>query len=55
MRADEVEAAWSLMTPILERWATHKVDQLPIYAAGTWGPPEAETLLAADGYQWRRP
>jgi glucose-6-phosphate 1-dehydrogenase len=55
MRADEVEAAWGLMTPLLEHWEAHKVEALPTYAAGTWGPPEADALLAADGYQWRRP
>jgi glucose-6-phosphate 1-dehydrogenase len=55
MRADEVEAAWGLMTPLLEHWEAHKVEALPTYAAGTWGPREAEALLAADGYQWRRP
>jgi glucose-6-phosphate 1-dehydrogenase len=55
MRADEVEAAWGLMTPLLEHWEAHKVEALPTYAAGTWGPQAAEALLAADGYQWRRP
>jgi glucose-6-phosphate 1-dehydrogenase len=55
MRADEVEAAWGLMTPLLEHWEAHQVEALPTYAAGTWGPPQAATLLAADGYQWRRP
>ncbi|MGQ4809035.1 Glucose-6-phosphate 1-dehydrogenase 2 [Candidatus Entotheonellaceae bacterium PAL068K] len=55
MRGDEVEAAWELMTPILERWDAQNASAIPTYAAGSWGPHEAETLLIADGYQWRRP
>jgi glucose-6-phosphate 1-dehydrogenase len=55
MRADEIEAAWGLMTPLLEHWEAHKVEALPTYAAGTWGPQAAEALLATDGYQWRQP
>jgi glucose-6-phosphate 1-dehydrogenase len=53
MRGDEVEAAWSIMTPILEAWDHTPVGSLPTYAAGTWGPVEALALLAADGRQWR--
>jgi glucose-6-phosphate 1-dehydrogenase len=55
MRADEVEAAWGLITPILERWEAQRASRIPLYEAGTWGPREAETLLAADGHSWRRP
>jgi glucose-6-phosphate 1-dehydrogenase len=55
MRGDEVEAAWGLMTPILEYWDSELLRSLPTYAAGTWGPAEALALLAADGRQWRLP
>ncbi|MDH3601801.1 MAG: glucose-6-phosphate dehydrogenase, partial [Candidatus Tectomicrobia bacterium] len=55
MRSDEVEAAWKLMTPILEYWAAHKVSELPTYTAGRWGPREADALLANDGFAWRQP
>jgi len=27
----------------------------PNYAAGSWGPAEAEELLERDGRSWRRP
>jgi glucose-6-phosphate 1-dehydrogenase len=47
VRADEVEASWSLYTPILE----HRPPVHP-YPAGTWGPPAADQLLAGQGYQW---
>lgn len=55
MRGDEVEVAWGLITPILEHWEAHKVNAIPTYAAGTWGPPEADVLLAKDSRSWRQP
>jgi glucose-6-phosphate 1-dehydrogenase len=55
MRGDEVEAAWKLMTPILEHWADRNVSELPTYPAGSWGPREADALLANDGFSWRQP
>ena len=53
-RADEVEAAWSIVTPIIETWATEEPPAFPNYEAGTWGPDEAHQLLARDGRRWRR-
>jgi glucose-6-phosphate 1-dehydrogenase len=56
-RADEVEAAWSIVTPINERWKqmdTRHRPQFPNYDAGTWGPPEADHLIERDGRRWRR-
>ena len=41
-RADMVEAAWKVSEPILSTWACQPRESLPIYAPGTWGPPEAE-------------
>src|SRR5882757_1515290 len=49
---DGVEATWALMTPILEAWKKQKKD-FPNYAAGTWGPEEADELLKRDGRAWR--
>jgi glucose-6-phosphate 1-dehydrogenase len=51
-RADGVEAAWSLVDPILEYFQSHKPG-FPNYAAGTWGPREADELLERDGRHWR--
>jgi glucose-6-phosphate 1-dehydrogenase len=53
-RADEVEAAWSVVTPIIEGWSEMPVPHFPNYAAGTWGPDAADELMARDGRQWRR-
>ena len=47
-----VETTWALMTPILEAWKAQKVD-FPNYAAGSWGPKEADDLLARDGRKWQ--
>ena len=55
MRADQVEAAWRLLTPVLESWAASPPDDFPNYAAGSWGPESAEALIAADGFAWLRP
>jgi glucose-6-phosphate 1-dehydrogenase len=54
-RADEVETAWELITRIIEGWAAHPPAGFPNYAAGTWGPDEAEAFIEKDGRAWRRP
>jgi glucose-6-phosphate 1-dehydrogenase len=53
-RADEVEAAWSIVTPIIETWASDDPPDFPNYEAGTWGPASAHALLARDERRWRR-
>jgi glucose-6-phosphate 1-dehydrogenase len=53
-RADEVEGAWAIVTPIIETWANDPSPNFPDYEAGTWGPEEADALLARDGRRWRR-
>ena len=53
-RADGVEAAWALVNPILDWFESHK-PKFPNYAAGTWGPYEADKLLERDGRHWRKP
>ncbi|MBZ5697754.1 MAG: glucose-6-phosphate dehydrogenase [Acidobacteriia bacterium] len=53
-RADGVEAAWALVNPILESFEAHK-PRFPNYAAGTWGPHEADKLLERDDRHWRKP
>jgi glucose-6-phosphate 1-dehydrogenase len=53
-RKDEVEAAWSIIDPIEERWADKRV-KFPNYAAGTWGPPAADHLVERAGFHWHRP
>jgi glucose-6-phosphate 1-dehydrogenase len=54
MRADQVEAAWQLLMPVLETWATAPPSDFPNYAAGAWGPEDAQGLLA-QGHTWPLP
>ena len=53
IRADEAEGAWSILAPVMEAWSEKK--EVAMYAAGEWGPKEADELLERDGRQWRRP
>jgi len=54
-RRDEVEAAWAVVDPVIETWESRPASNLPNYAAGTWGPPEADALLAPSHDRWREP
>ena len=67
-RADEVEAAWGIITPLHgiwrdwdtevtkgERVAGNVVEGgVQPYEAGTWGPAGADRLMERDGRRWRR-
>jgi glucose-6-phosphate 1-dehydrogenase len=53
-RADMVEAGWTVIQPILDVWHALPARGFPNYAAGSWGPIEAEELLEKDGRSWRR-
>jgi len=54
MRRDAVEAAWRFVMPVLDRWTTQKGD-VPHYAAGEWGPSEADRLIEDTGRRWKAP
>ena len=53
-RADEVEEAWGIVTPIIEAWADEPSPEFPNYDAGTWGPAAADALIEQDSRRWRR-
>jgi glucose-6-phosphate 1-dehydrogenase len=55
LRRDQTEAAWSVIAPIMEVWNMVKSTDFPNYQAGTWGPEEADTLIAQDGISWITP
>lgn len=55
MRDDQVEAAWSVVTPVLEGWSAVEPEDFPNYRAGTWGPESAQMLIAKDGRSWFTP
>jgi glucose-6-phosphate 1-dehydrogenase len=52
-RADQVEASWHVVQPILDAWDNSQSPTFPNYAVGTNGPQEAQALLARDGRYWR--
>ncbi len=60
LRRDETELAWERVTNVLEGWQIQdeimrkrrKVTRLPTYEAGSWGPLEADDLLAHDAHHW---
>jgi len=55
IRRDEVEASWDCIDKLYEGWALEDSGRpLPEYSAGTWGPAEADVLLARSGRTWRR-
>jgi glucose-6-phosphate 1-dehydrogenase len=53
-RADMVEAGWSVVDPVLDVWKALPPRKFPNYAAGTWGPADADQLLELDDRQWRK-
>jgi len=51
MRRDEIEAAWRWVDPIIRGW--REVYRSPKrYAAGSWGPEAADSLLERAGHVW---
>lgn len=52
MRADQVEEAWEIIMPVLNFWENSKTADFPNYPADSWGPENAEALIAQDGYHW---
>jgi glucose-6-phosphate 1-dehydrogenase len=52
-RADMVEAGWRVVDPVLDVWKALPPREFPNYAAGTWGPKEADELMERDGRRWR--
>jgi glucose-6-phosphate 1-dehydrogenase len=53
-RSDEIEMAWRLIDPIVEGWESSDAPRLVTYPVGSWGPSEANALLAQDEHHWLR-
>jgi glucose-6-phosphate 1-dehydrogenase len=51
-REDEVELAWEIVDSITKTWEKGQGAPLTTYAAGTWGPREADAWIAKDGRKW---
>jgi glucose-6-phosphate 1-dehydrogenase len=52
-RADNIEAGWAAVQPILDLWGNNPASTFPNYTAGSDGPAAADELLARDGRAWR--
>ncbi len=50
-RGDEIELSWRVVDPILQGWEGG-LAPLAFYEPGSWGPREADELLARDGSVW---
>jgi glucose-6-phosphate 1-dehydrogenase len=49
-----VEAGWRMVQPLLDYWEGARAAHLPVYAAGSSGPKQADELLRKSGHAWRR-
>lgn len=52
-RSDGIEAAWKLVDSIVNAWESNDFPEMGLYRRGSWGPSEANYLLAKDGRSWR--
>ena len=52
MRADQVEAAWKILMPVIDVWQERQPSDFPNYPPDSWGPEDAEALIARDGHNW---
>ncbi len=52
-RSDEIEACWRLIDPVIAGWEEMDPEKMVSYPRGSWGPAEAEELLARDSRRWR--
>ena len=53
-RRDEVEEAWKFVDDIEHAWHGDDQPEMADFVAGSWGPAEADDLIAEDGFTWRR-
>jgi glucose-6-phosphate 1-dehydrogenase len=51
-RNDGIEEAWKIIDPVIQGWQTPEAPALVTYPVGSWGPDEANKLLARDGHYW---
>jgi glucose-6-phosphate 1-dehydrogenase len=54
MRADEVEAQWRIVDPLLQEWEASSKEPA-FYSSGSMGPDQADEMLAKQGRYWHRP
>jgi len=52
--ANNIEVCWQLLQPILDAWQAQPSNDIAHYPACSWGPKEADELLARDGFSWKK-
>ncbi|MFP4643320.1 MAG: hypothetical protein ACLFM0_03075, partial [Spirochaetales bacterium] len=63
-RSDAIAASWRIIDPVLDAWERdpselaglpeeQRPKPLSFYEPGSWGPVEAEEMLARNGHRWR--
>ncbi|MBN2894588.1 MAG: glucose-6-phosphate dehydrogenase [Campylobacterales bacterium] len=52
LRYDEVRAAWKVVDPVIESWASNR-SFIDTYVSGSWGPKEANKLFEQPHQEWR--
>lgn len=52
-RSDEIEGSWDFLAPVLDAWGDDRRGDITEYESGSWGPEEADGLLAKRGHRWR--
>ena len=52
LRYDEVEWAWRAVDPVIRYWKQDH-SPVPVYPAGSWGPPESRRLFEKPAQHWR--
>jgi glucose-6-phosphate 1-dehydrogenase len=53
-RADNIEASWAIVQPILDVWQALPARTFPNYKSNSWGPVDSDALLRRDGREWRK-
>lgn len=49
---DEVEEAWKWIDPIIDGWKHTEKNHLQLYKSGSWGPKNANIILANNNHSW---
>lgn len=52
-RHDEVMQSWKILQPVVEHWRENALSEAHRYAAGTWGPVQANEMMQRSGRSWR--
>jgi glucose-6-phosphate 1-dehydrogenase len=55
IRADAIEASWKVIQPILDAWNKFPDIKVYGYPGGSWGPENADDLIAGNDFTWRYP